>query len=452
MKTIALVDLSAVYWRYYHATEGEAQNSAKRMTLTFVRELYADFDDIKVALDCPPYRRKEIYPEYKANRPERDKQQIELLKQAQDEILKDGWSVLTCPGAEADDIIGTVCAQKAGDEYITIFGTDKDLLQVVGENVHLFDKFNNKEKTAENTLGVPPDAVIDTLALMGDKSDNIPGLPKVGPKTAIKLLVEFGTIDGLIAAIDTEGALKPSFHDMLVVNKSQLLMSRDLVTLDTNCEIVETKLEVKRDMSDNIEKDGEFQETDTDTNTDTDAPETAIVAAPAHVVSHEIVSYKQGLDPVGTNDLVKTSQRLYDSGLYGHIRTPQAIMAIIMRGREIGIGATTALDCIFMIKGKPTMSAQLLQGLVMASSKCLYFDCVESTDKIATFATKRKGSGRETVHSFTMGDADMLGLLTGKNEWHKQPKNMMRCRASSALCRLVYPDVVQGIYATEEME
>lgn len=456
----AIIDLSAIFWRMYHASEGEEQSSAKRKTLGFVRALYTGFDDIVVAVDCPPYKRKEMYPEYKANRPERQAALIEELRQTREAILEDGWAVLTCAGAEADDIIATYCLENSGDS-VTIFGTDKDLLQIMEHcpNVVLHDAFNKVDKTANSVLNVTPDKVVDLLALCGDKSDNVPGVKGVGEKMAIKILKEFGSVPNLISIMDKDddfinmdSLLTSNQLSKLLAAKDDIIMSHKLVQLDYNCDINEERRGVKRTMEVDTMDETREQDPAIEATEEPEAPD-AIEAAPQAIVqrSTEAISYKQGLEPIGFNELARTAGALYNSGLYNNFRNPEGIGAAIMAGREMGLGAVASLSSINIIQGKPSMSPQGMLALIMGSGKAEYFDCVSTTATEAVFVTKRVGARSETKLSFTIAEAKAMGL-DQKDNWKKQPAVMLRWRAIAALSRLVYPDVVLGVYTPDEMD
>jgi 5'-3' exonuclease len=368
---IAIIDLSSIFWRYYHASDGEAVNVARRKTLSFVQSKYTHYDYVKVALDCPPYKRSKLTEhldeseQYKAGR-ERPVALIEELKKTIEQILNDGWSVLTCDGAEADDIIASFCAQnktvvdKDGEfitPEITVYCSDKDLLQCEGENITFWDSFKGEAMTAQDRLGVPANKVTDYQALCGDTSDNIPGVKGIGPKAAIALIEKFGGVHGIIDALEDPDNFKPNWYTKLTEQKGNLILSYNLVTLNTKCEINEEKREVKSTMTDEIETtDAEFDEAEK-TETVHEKPEqqeTKIVpATETHVVKHEAVSYRQGLEPNGIPELVKAAHWIHESQMYtDKFKNEQSVFAIIMRGREMGIGAITALSEMNIIQGK----------------------------------------------------------------------------------------------------
>lgn len=138
-------------------------------------------------------------------------------------------------------------------------------------------------------------------------------------------------------------------------------------------------------------------------------------------------------------------------------KSPADVLAIVMAGAELGLAPMQAIRGIHLIEGKPTLSADAMGALVKASPKCEYLQCTVTTDKIATFVTKRVGDPEPTTLSFTIEEANLAGLnrptQSGKpSNWTKFPKAMLRARAQSAICRLVYSDLMLGVYDPDELE
>ncbi len=149
-----------------------------------------------------------------------------------------GWPVICTPGVEADDIIGTLAVRATGHGVHTIVSTgDKDLAQLVNEHVELINTMNNERQDVQGVIdryGVRPDQIIDYLMLIGDTSDNIPGVPKVGPKTAAKWLTEYGTLAELILNADKiKGVAGQNLRDFI----PRFDLTRQLVTVKLDCEI-----------------------------------------------------------------------------------------------------------------------------------------------------------------------------------------------------------------------
>jgi len=182
--------------------------------------------------------RDDMYAEYKANRekmPDELREQIEPLHSI---IRALGFPLLAVPGVEADDVIGTLAkqAEAAGEEVLISTG-DKDLAQLVTDQVTLVNTMSDSILTpigVEEKFGVPPERMIDFLALTGDSVDNVPGIPKCGPKTAAKWLNAYGSLDGVVESAESIGGkIGETFREHMHV----LSLSKALVTIKTDCEL-----------------------------------------------------------------------------------------------------------------------------------------------------------------------------------------------------------------------
>ena len=161
-------------------------------------------DMLIVAMDSKAQTfRADIYPEYKATRPPMPDDLREQIEPLHKIIKARGLPLVCIEGVEADDVIGTMSCQATEQGYQVLISTgDKDMAQLVNENVRLINTMNNHfmdEVAVVEKFQVRADQIIDYLALMGDSSDNIPGVPKVGPKTAAKWLGEYGDLNGVMA-------------------------------------------------------------------------------------------------------------------------------------------------------------------------------------------------------------------------------------------------------------
>jgi DNA polymerase I len=182
--------------------------------------------------------RDDWYPAYKQQRapmPEALVQQIEPIHEV---VRLLGWPVLEVPGIEADDAIGTLArvAAAAGHEVVISTG-DKDLAQLVTPDITLINTMSNERLDVAGVkakFGVPPERIVDYLALVGDTVDNVPGVDKVGPKTAVKWLEEHGSLDGVVAAA---GSIKGAVGDNLRKALDWLPLGRKLVTVVTDCDL-----------------------------------------------------------------------------------------------------------------------------------------------------------------------------------------------------------------------
>ncbi|MDX8386492.1 MAG: DNA polymerase I [Gallionella sp.] len=247
-KTLLLVDGSSFLYRAFHAMsqsdlrspQGEPTGAIYGV-LNMLRKLRQDYvsDYSLCVFDAKGKTfRDDWYPEYKATRPSMPddlRLQVEPLNQA---ILASGWNILAQDGVEADDVIGTLVQQAARDGVHSIVATgDKDLAQLVNQHVTLVNTMNNEVLDAAGVkakFGVPPERIVDYLTLVGDTVDNVPGVAKCGPKTAVKWLEQYGTLDNVIAhAEEIKGVVGNNFRDAL----DWLPQGRRLVTVKCDVEM-----------------------------------------------------------------------------------------------------------------------------------------------------------------------------------------------------------------------
>ena len=242
MPTLLLVDGSSYLYRAFHAlpdlrTAAGEPTGAVRGVLSMLRRLIADYkaEYRACVFDAKGKTfRDDWYPQYKANRPpmpDELRAQIEPLHEA---IRAEGWPLLCVDGVEADDVIGTLTreAAEAGWEVVISTG-DKDLTQLVGPGVRWVNTMSEEvldEAGVEAKFGVPPARIVDYLALVGDSVDNVPGVEKCGPKTAVKWLAQFGDLDGLMARAEEVGG---KVGENLRKHLEFLPLGRRLVTVDT---------------------------------------------------------------------------------------------------------------------------------------------------------------------------------------------------------------------------
>jgi len=138
-------------------------------------------------------------------------------------------------------------------------------------------------------------------------------------------------------------------------------------------------------------------------------------------------------------------------------KSPADVLAIVMAGAELGLAPMQSIRGIVLIEGRPTLSADAMGALVKSSPKCEYLICTETTEKRAVFRTKRKGDPEAVTFEFTIAEAEKAGLtrptVSGKpSNWHRYPKAMLRARAQSGICRLVYSDLMLGVYDPDELD
>ena len=153
-------------------------------------------------------------------------------------------------------------------------------------------------------------------------------------------------------------------------------------------------------------------------------------------------------DPLGPTACVVASSTLAPEALRGK---PQDALLVLMTGRELGIGPMQALRMVTVIRGRVTLSADATVALVRRSPECVEWRLVESTAERETYSTTRRGDTAPTVLTWTMQQAAAAGLVRGGGQWQTYPEAMLRARCASALARIVYPDLVAGIYDPDEL-
>ena len=245
-KLLTLVDGSYYLFRAYHAMPG-LTNSQKEPTgaifgvINMLRKLLKEEqpDYFAVVFDAKGKSfRNDLYPEYKANRPPAPPDLVAQIEPLHEIIRALGVPLLLIDNVEADDVIATLAVQAAGAGLQTLVSTgDKDLAQIVNDDIHLINTMNNTRFDRGGVVekyGVPPERIVDYLALIGDTSDNVPGIPKVGPKTAVKWLTEHGSLDEIVARADS---FPGKVGEYLRENLDRIPLSKELVTLKTDLEL-----------------------------------------------------------------------------------------------------------------------------------------------------------------------------------------------------------------------
>ena len=244
--TMVLVDGSYYLFRAYHAirdltnSKGEPSGAIYGVINMIQKHLTEGGPDyFAVVFDAKGKTfRNEMYAEYKANRPPMPDDLRTQIEPLHDLIRALGIPLIMIDGVEADDVIATLSRQAANKNIKTIVSTgDKDLAQMVTDKIHLINTMSNTYFDPDGVLekyGVPPEKIIDYLALMGDTADNVPGVPKVGPKTAVKWINQFGSLEEIMnRAEEVKGKVGENLREFL----PQLPLSRDLVTLKYDVEL-----------------------------------------------------------------------------------------------------------------------------------------------------------------------------------------------------------------------
>jgi DNA polymerase-1 len=242
------VDGSSYLYRAFHAmpdlrnAEGAPTGAIYGM-INMLRRLRNDYPAAYLAcvFDAKGKTfRDDLYPEYKANRPPMPEDLARQVEPIHEAVRAMGWPILMVEGIEADDVIGTLTRQAVEHGMQAVVSTgDKDMAQLVNDDVMLINTMSNEKLDRAGVIekfGVPPERIIDYLTLIGDTVDNVPGVAKVGPKTAVKWLTQYGSLDNIIEkAGEIGGAVGENLRKAL----DWLPMGRRLITIRQDCDLVQ---------------------------------------------------------------------------------------------------------------------------------------------------------------------------------------------------------------------
>ena len=252
-RTLVLVDGSSYLFRAFHAlplltnSNGLHTNAVKGV-ISMIKRLQKDYADAQlvVVFDAKGKTfRNDIYADYKAHRPPMPDELREQIEPIHNIIRAMGLPLLIIDGVEADDVIGTLASQAEANQCKVVISTgDKDMAQLVDEYVSLINTMTNTFMDVEGVkekFGVPPEHIVDYLALMGDKVDNIPGVPKVGEKTAVGLVAGLGSLEDIYAKLDEVKTLSfrgaKTLAPKLEQHKDQAFLSKTLATIKRDVEL-----------------------------------------------------------------------------------------------------------------------------------------------------------------------------------------------------------------------
>ena len=303
-KPLVLVDGSSYFFRAFHAlpplTNAKGQpTGAIYGVANMIKRLAKDYDSTQIAVvfDAKGKTfRDEWYPAYKAHRPPMP---VELSSQFQpllNVLGAMGFPLLIIDGVEADDVIGTLARQATEAGLPVVISTgDKDMAQLVNEHVTLINTMSREKLDitgVQEKFGVKPEQIIDYLTLVGDTSDNVPGINKCGPKTAVKWLAHYQTLDNLVADAD---AIPGKIGEHLLAGLSHLPLSKKLVTIKTDVELPVSFTELaqlpeNREQLIELYREYEFKTWLKDLLNQTEEPDIALPQQP--VFSYEIITEK----------------------------------------------------------------------------------------------------------------------------------------------------------------
>lgn len=509
---LVLIDLSSIWRAAWHSSADQELSAAFEKTIARVHRHINDAQctHAAVCLDSPPYvHRKAILPEYKAQRDKPPAAMLEQYRRVLERLRADGLLLWEAKGFEADDVIAAATTRAVVDGFeVTIVSADKDLLQLVSDNVRVFSPASETYYDAAKVIekfGVHPRDMLDLLSLMGDKSDNVPGIEGVGPQKAAKLLATWGNLHEVLANADknTNADGKPSkLCEALISGAENARRARQVIVLRDDVPIrfeelfeerkakplKEVQMPGRDDGFDEREEtdDAEFEDMISKPKAPSQPPPAAEAPAPepkseprasapkpegpkrdALAKTQPTGEWSQLLEPRNLKQAWWLAEQMANSRLFSKFASAEQAYMVMLRGRALGLDAVTAASAFHNIDGQLAMHADLIEALVLRSGLAEYFDLVETTRQRATYATKRKGARREVTITFTIEDAFHAQLVekhasgidgyrgiskTGKaSNWDKVRPTMLRHRAKTQLCRAVYADVVLGLYSPDEL-
>lgn len=476
-----IYDVSGTFYMHFHASAGESLSTARERTIRDVRRAAEGAQYIALALDVRGKTfRHELSGDYKAKREERPQALFDELRKTEEELART-YHAFSCEGYEADDVCATMCAwllDAIPEAHVHVYSADKDLLALVGDGVTVTSTKTGTEYDAEavqEKLGVTPCQVEHLLAIAGDTADNIPGVKGVGKTLAGALLKEFGYVPKLIEAakhnVSAIGAIPkmgPAKVDALLtaVRDGSLELSLKLTTLrkdvPIDCERILTRKEVEPTRKRTENPFPSTPEPEVPMPESTKPSERAPIVVDAEPVSSSQTpaamvirpaEWNGALEPRDLKSAFTLAQMVVESRLFeAYGGTPEAALMTIMAGREMGLGAMASLRTFHVVEGKPTMSAQLMMAICIASPLCKEFRVLRSQ------CSKTRGVVRVWRHdwsepeeyTWTEEDAADAGL-TGKNNWKRYARQMLINRAIAEAARFVFPELMANVYTPSEI-
>lgn len=464
---LALIDVSGLYWAAWHSTADMGVSEAFERTIAAVDSYASTSSDlIAVCCDSPPYFRSELLPTYKQHRAEAPPQAREQFERVKARLVERGYLLWGAKGFEADDVIAWAVQRALSDggiSAVTVVTNDKDLSQLVGDRVSCYSPLSRSYMGREAVIdkfGVPPEQMADYLALVGDTSDGIAGVPGVGPKTAAALLASFGSLEKILNESAGDGweqkFSKPKIRAALVEHADAARLARKLVALRTDVpldwsELRRTRVETATEPEEMVGEVVPEKPAEPAPMARTEPTALEPIASSATTALAPVTpEWALGLEPVDLAAAYKLAQYLFKSRLYSRFPTAEAIWAVVIRGREMGLGALESLDSFHVVEGRPVPSAHLLIGRAMKHPDCEYFQFLGGDATSAEYEAKRRSNPKPVSFKYTIDQARSAGVLKDKSAWATRPAEMLRKTAGVQLARILFPEIM-GSYAVEEL-
>lgn len=488
-REVLLIDLSAIFRACWHANADGDLSVAFQGTLDGVRRCIGQRNAfVAVCCDGRGSFRKELYAEYKANREKQPASMYDVLRRVKERLVADGLLLWEVDTFEADDLIAAAAdAAKFAGHPICIASHDKDLLQLMAPGVRFLKTSTWEEFDHEGALakfGVSPTQMVDLLALMGDKSDNIPGIAGVGPKTAADLLTKFGTWERILDQLAADGSKvgTANLAKKLAEGVEAVKLGKSLIELRADAPIkFEEIYEVRKQkpISKGIPPMPGKNQVDFDDARisapppanaapaeTTPAPEVEADVAPAEeraiatqeatpapvaLVPREPTSFDLALEPQSPGQAVNLAARLHNARLYTWLPNEDAVLAVIMRGREAGLPAGVALETFRPVQGKMAAIWQYIVDQCHRHPDCEYLRPVELTDTYATWEGKHRKHASPFRETVTIEEMKKTGLIKPNSAWEQRPRQQLSKECAVRLGRFLWPGPTAGLYSVDEL-
>ncbi len=321
------------------------------------------------------------------------------------------------------------------------------------------------EAMVEEEFGVPPHKLGDYLALVGDVSDNIAGIPGVGGKSAALILKEYGSINGLFGAAETGNhpwtelkslnrcatAISKFFNEGTIeLQCNRLGKNRVLVGLKTDLPVdMEDVLRERKVEKLTNESEPEAMDAVFIGEPEEKKKETTAIAVKG---TEAIQQFDASMNPTGMAGLYWLAKRAVDARMYSKFSNVDMCLMAMLRGKDFGLSPTASLETLHVIDGKVCLPASFVVSLARKHPDCEYVDAVEIDDVHCKVETKRKSSDKVYSATFTIEEAKTAGLVKPRGAWEKYAQDMLYARAMTRLCRRIWTEALCGSYAVEEMQ
>lgn len=489
-KSLVLIDLSSIWRAAWHSSADQELSAAFEKTVGRVHRHIAESrtTHAAVCLDAPPYtHRTNIFPQYKAQREKPPPQMFEQFRRVKERLSADGLLLWSAPGFEADDVIATATKCAIDRQMaVTIVSSDKDLLQLVSDDydVRVFSPASEVYYDRAGVVakfGVAPEDMLEFLSLVGDKSDNVPGIEGVGPVKAAKLLAQWGSLHEVLAHADEN---TPKLAEALISGAENARLAKRVIALrdDVPIQFADLFEQRKQQPLTKPEDDGE-EEMPEEESAAFESPEFISAPKPASSPANGSqrksdpppngngnrstaivipaqsapIEWSMQLEPTSLSIAKKMAGDLLNSRLFTRFTNEEAIFAVIIRGREMGLGALTSLAVMTFFEGKVALDAHYIVAKAKEHPDCEYFQFLGGDANSAEWETKNKQNPKPTRMKYTIDQAKLAGLCRppapGKQEgnWIKRPAEMLRKTAAVQLVRVEYPSAALGLVCHEEI-